>query len=232
MTTTYTIDGAYMGDERSRVNVTDAVKKQITDEGLDVTAGSALLPAIQVEGEIFLTDQDLQTAKEQAEEACGGGSDAICNQIKTEEFKRRILEEKERQMVSSANIVKGRKMTINLTDNQGRKSVVEVPEGQKYKLSREELGIQPGESYFKVDEAIKETVFNVLTILAYMILAGVYAFSVLITYRAFLQTGILWQTILGTAIAVLFPFSGFFLVFGWFGLKELVKKLAEVKNNV
>jgi hypothetical protein len=230
MTSKYTIESAYMGDERSRVKVTDSVKNQITEDGLEVVAGSALLPYVQVEGEIRLNDFEIAAAKELAEEACGGGVDAICNEIKTQEFMRKRLAEKEQEMYSAANVIKGRKLTLNLKDQTGRPMVIEVPEGQKYKLSKGELGIKPEDSYFKLDEAAIAITIEVLKIIGIALGVGAYAFSILITYRAFLQTGYLWQTILATAVAVFFPYSGFFIVFSWFGIKELIKNIPAKKQ--
>ena len=224
-----TIQSAYLGDEKSRVNVTESVRKKITDSGIEVPVDSSLLPMIQVGGEIKLTDADKQEAREKAEQLCGNASDSTCMELKMQEFSRQRLAEKENEKTSTANIIKGRRLTVNIQDG-GKTSTIEIPEGQIFKLTKEELGSKTLEGAEGSSFNLSGPILEVLKVLGIIVSTGLYAFSILITYRSFLQTGVQWQAYLATAVAVFFPYSGFLLVLGWFGIREFIKNMPVKKQ--
>lgn len=221
------IESAYLGDEKSRVNITQSIRKKVTGSGIEVPVDSGLLPLVQVGGDIKLTDEDNREAQDKAQQACGGGNDATCIEMKRQEFQRQRLAERENEQTSTANIIKGRRLTVTLRDGVETR-VLEIPEGQVFKLTEADLKTKKLEGPAKsIAERLNLTgaVLEIFKIVASLVGIGLYAFSVLITYRSFLQGGYQWQTAVATGVAVLFPYSGFFIVFGWFGLKELIKNM-------
>ena len=225
------IESAYLGDEKARANVTSSVRKKITDSGIEVPVNSSLLPIIQLEGDTSLNDSEIQEAREKAEAACGNASDSTCIELKSQEFKRQRMNEKENEQNSTANIIKGRRLTVTLNDD-GKKKVLEIPEGQVFKLTKDELGSK------KLETEDSSSIFNVtgtlgeiLKMLVIIVGTGVYAFSILITYRSFIQAGYVWPTYIATAVAVFFPYSGFFIVLGFFGIRELIKNMPVTKQE-
>jgi len=223
------IESAYLGDEKSRVNVTESIRKKITSSGIEVPVDSSLIPILQLEGEIKLSNDEIIEARQKAENVCGSGNDRTCIEMKTQEFARQRLAEKENEKVSTANIIKGRRLTVTIQDG-GKKKVLEVPEGQVFKLTKQELGSK------KLEDSVAER-FNItgpllefLKALLIIVSTGLYAFSILITYRTFLEAGYLWQTYVATAVSVFLPYSGFLIVFGWFGIREIIKNMPVKKQ--
>lgn len=223
------IQSAYLGDEKSRVNVTESIRKKITSSGIEVPVDSSLIPILQLEGEIKLTNDEIKEAREKAETACGNASDRTCVEIKTQEFTRQRLAEKENEKTSTANIIKGRRLTVTLQDGM-KKRVLEVPEGQVFKLTKEELGSKTLEGAIASRFNITGPLLEVLKALVIVVSTGLYAFSILITYRTFIQSGYTWQTYLATGVSVFFPYSGFLIVFGFFGIRELIKNMLVKKQ--
>jgi hypothetical protein len=74
------------------------------------------------------------------------------------------------------------------------------------------------------------TALEIFKVVAIIVSTGLYAFSILITYRSFIQSGYTWQAYAATAVSVLFPYSGFLLVLGWFGIREFIKNMPVKKQ--
>lgn len=220
------IESAYLGDEKSRTNVTNSLRSKLTDSGIDVVADSKLLPMIQLEGPTKLSNDELRVAKENAQTACGGSNDSTCIEMKTQEFSRQRLAEKENEKLSSANIIKGRRLTVTYKEN-GKTKTVEVPEGQVFKVGgKPELIPATGPTKSLAQRLnLTGTALEIFKIVSIIVGTGLYAFSILITYRSFIQMGYTWQTYVATAVSVFFPYSGFFIVLGWFGIREYIKNI-------
>ena len=121
-----TIESAYLGDERSRINVLSSLRNKASSDGtISVPVDSRLIPILQVGGEISLTKDEIREAKEKAVEACGGPNDSTCLEQKQTELQRQRLEEKEQESQSKANIAKGRRLTVTVVEN-GKKKTFEV----------------------------------------------------------------------------------------------------------
>ena len=224
------IESAYLGDEKSRTNVTNSLRSKITDSGVEVPVDSKLLPMIQVDGTVELNKDELQEAKDKAQTACGGGADATCIEMKTQEFSRQRLAEKENEKTSTANIIKGRRLTVTYKED-GKTRTVEVPEGQVFKIGGEK-GVEPTGPTKTIAEKLNltGTALEIFKVVAIIVSTGLYAFSILITYRSFIQSGYTWQAYAATAVSVLFPYSGFLLVLGWFGIREFIKNMPVKKQ--
>ncbi len=226
------IESAYLGDEKSRVNITESIRKKITGSGIEVPVNSGLLPIVQVGGDIKLTNDEKREAQDKAQQVCGGGNDTACLEVKRQEFQRQRLAEKENEQNSTANVIKGRRLTVTLRDG-ARTKVVEVPEGQVFKLTKDELGTKELQGPAKsIAEKLNlsGTAIEILKVVSIIVGTGLYAFSILITYRSFVQAGYEWLTYGATAAAVFIPYSGFFIVLAFFGLREFIKNMPVKKQ--
>lgn len=213
------IQSAYLGDERSRRNITDSLVGRVSNGKLDVLVDSSLIPVLQTGGEVRLSRQEEEAARNEAEKACGGASDMSCMELKTQEFKRQRLKEKENEAQSTANIIKGRRLTVTLSDGR----TLEVPEGQHFKLEKVKTD---SKSLLPIPNLhLGATALEIVKALGVVLSVGLYAFSILITYKSFVQAGYTWQTYVATAVSVFFPLSGFFIVLGFFGLREFIKNM-------
>ena len=226
-----TIKSATFGDERSNTDVTAILAEQIKSKGgVDVPVNSSLVPVFGAGAAAKLTDQEVRDAQSQAEEACGGTNDQVCIELKQQEFQAQRLQEKRMETNRVENIIKGRRLRVTYIDENKRLQVAEIPEGQTFKL-----GTPKSAPEFKIDTSrfsfsLGGTVLEVLKWAAVAVATFGYAFSILITYRSFIQAGYVILTYAATAAAVLIPYSGYFIVFAFFGLEEYVKNLP-VKNN-
>ncbi len=217
------IQSAHLGDERARRNITDSLIGRVSGGKLDVLVDSSLIPVVQTAGEIRLSREEEEGARNEAERACGGAGDMSCMEMKTQEFKRQRLKEKENEGQSTANIIKGRRLTVTLSDGR----TLEVPEGQHFKLNdiKTTADTKSALPISLPNIQLGKTALELIKALGVVVSVGLYAFSILITYKAFIQTGYTWQTYVATAVAVFFPLSGFFIVLGFFGLREFIKNM-------
>lgn len=228
------ISSAYLGDERSAVKVTDSLTQKLLssyDNSVDVD--SKLIPIVQVEGSTALTDDQVREAQERAELDCEGATDNSCVEIKTQEYLRKMIKEKLNSVQSSANLVKGRRMVVTLNvDGEDRTYV--IPEGQKFKLDESVIGdrklIDPygiaggaGVGEISAGDVFGELGVQLLKALGVIAATAVYVFSVVATYKVFIQAGYTIVAYIATASAVFIPYSGIFITLGFFALKEFIQ---------
>lgn len=226
------IVSARFGDERSDTDVTDSLTKKITGGKLAVPVNSSLIPIVQVGGRATLTSTDQQEIQEKAEKACGG-NDTGCVEMKKQEFARQALEKKKDQLASTANVVKGRKLTVTMKVD-GKQKVFVIPEGQEFKLTEKELGKRKlvdaegksGKSWFTMGDATAQALKAGTIIL----LTFGYVFTVVATYRVFAKAGYEYLTYAATAVAAFIPYSGIWITLVFFGLKELVANMPVPKT--
>lgn len=127
------IKSAYFGDEKSMRNVTESILDKISGGRINVLADNSLVPMFETT--VALTDSDKQDARDEAIQKCGGNAnDQDCIDGNLQRIEQRKLEEKENQTVSKANIIKGRRLTVNVVDETGRTRTLLVPDGQYFKL--------------------------------------------------------------------------------------------------
>jgi hypothetical protein len=226
-----TIESAYLGDERSRVNVLSSLKKKLQSDGSLVTpVDSSLLPLIQVDGKISLNDDEVQEAKEKATNICGNANDSTCIEMKSQELQRSRLQEKENEAQSTANIIKGRRLTVTVVDN-GRRRTVEIPEGQEFRLGAK----KPSEAPFTVDTSFlsnfKPTAVltEIIKGLGIVVATFVYGFSIISTYKTFIQAGYTYLGYAATAAAVMIPYSGFAIMLAFFAVRAWLENILQDK---
>jgi hypothetical protein len=228
------ISSAYLGDERSAVKVTDSLTQKLLssyDNSVDVD--SKLIPIVQVEGSTALTDDQVREAQERAELDCEGATDNSCVEIKSQEYLRKMIKEKLNSVQSSANLVKGRRMVVTLNvDGEDRTYV--IPEGQKFKLDPSVIGdrklVDPyglagdaGVGEISAGDIFGELGVQLLKALGVIAATAVYVFSVVATYKVFIQAGYTIVAYIATASAVFIPYSGIFITLGFFALKEFIQ---------
>jgi hypothetical protein len=127
------IDSAYFGDDTATRNITDSLRRKVTARKLDVTANSELIPAFEAAPETKLEVEDEKKIREEAVRTCGEANQQCIESTKTR-LRQEKMQEKERVNMSSANTVKGRRLTVNLVDKDGKRRTVIVPDGQKLTL--------------------------------------------------------------------------------------------------
>ena len=196
-----TVKQATWGDETSATDITKAMQEQAKAGYFDVVANTSLVPAISLSPPttVNLTDEDKESAKKWAIEQCGGAQDEKCVNERKATAESTTLQRKMAEQSSTANIVKGRRLTMTVVDDTGREQTVQVPDGQRLKI---------GEAPKMVLPSMSGTVLEVFKIAMIIFGALLYAFSVVVTYRTFVLVG---QEYLGyalTAVAVFFPPSG------------------------
>jgi len=222
-----TIESAYLGDERGRVNVLSSLQNKVTPDGyVSVPVDSGLIPMLQVGGETKLTKDEEREAKEKAVEACGGPNDPTCIEQKKMELQRQRLDEKELETQSKANIIKGRKLTVTVNEN-GKKSTFEIPEGQTFEFGKKKSAVPPIEIGMSNIQNITVggTVLKAASIIGTILLTFGYVFSVLATFKAFNDTTMVIPKYIATACAVVFPYFGALGAFAFLVLRSWIEKM-------
>ena len=198
---TFEVLNAYYGDSQGRKNVTASVKERVMNRDKEIVASNSLIPFLESTETIELTQQEIDEAKNEAERQCGNANDGNCIRARTEEFQKKRLKEKEFESQSSANIIKGRRLEMEIMEN-GVKKTITVPDGNKYVLpesAQEGLGIQFPSFSGTAVEGVKIGT----TILA----TFAYVFSVVATYRTFVEGGYTKLGYGATAASIFVPFS-------------------------
>ena len=223
-----TILSAEFGDERSTTNVLSTLQSAYKSAGkLDVPVNSSLLPMIvKSEDAVVLSDQEVRDAKDKAISACGGAADNTCVEKKSQEFQYSRMKEKQLEQDSGANIIKGRRLRVRYRDENGKIMNAEIPEGQHFKLGEkpENKGFTISKSSFP-NISLTSAGWEAIKITTIVISTFLYAFSVLITYRSFNEEGYRWQTWVATVLSVIFPYSGFLIILGFFGIRAWIQNM-------
>ena len=206
-----TIESAYYGDEKARRNITKALTGKINGTSIDVDVNEKLIPPFEVVNKTELSQEDERKIKDQSKRACGDGVDQQCMTATEARLRQNALTEKEAQSNSSANVIKGRRLIVNLVDENGEKRQVVVPDGQKFSMANLSTNPAKGAELPSVD-----TIKNQVMIWAGVAVgAAVYVFSVAATYTVFFPI-LDYFAIPLIVIALFVPYSGFIMIFGYF----------------
>lgn len=224
---------ASFGDERSSTDVTANLAEMIRSKGsIDVPVNSSLVPVFGKGAKVELEPAEQKEAKEKAVDTCGTANNDVCVKLKTQEFEQMRLQEKMKETQSVGNLIKGRRLVVKYTDEKGKEQMMEIPEGQNFKLGN------PAPSPIDVDiskfKSIKgaDIITGIFKYLGIAFGVFVYAFSILITWRSFALADYRILKYAATAGAVLIPYSGFFITLVFFGLEEFVKNLPIPNKDV
>lgn len=200
------INQATWGDESSTTDITESLQKQASGGYLDTKANNSLVPAINLLGpnmSVNLNDTEKADIKTQAATICGNVSDRKCIDYQQNQLETSMLQAKLSDKQSSANIVKGRRLTLTYTDTDtGLQKTVAVPDGQAVKF-----GTPPSISLPSMP-SLGGTVLAGATGITTLIATVLYAFSIFVTYRLLVLTGHLAVAYVLTGVAIVFPYSG------------------------
>lgn len=225
---------ASFGDERSSTDVTANLAEMIKSKGsIDVPVNSSLVPVFGKGANVELNPSEQKAAKEKAVSVCGTANDDVCIKLKTQEFEQTRLQEKMKETQNVGNLIKGRRLVVKYIDKDGKQQMMEIPEGQNFKL-----GTPSSAPPFDVNVSKFKSISGsgiIAGIFKYLGIAVgvfVYAFSILITWRSFALADYRLLKYAATAGAVIIPYSGFFITLIFFGLEEFVKNLPVPNKDV
>jgi hypothetical protein len=208
------IESAFYGDEKSQKNTTKVLADKILGTTIDVDVNEQLIPAFEVAEKVEITSLEEKKIRELASKQCGG-VDQACIAKTESKLRQEALEAKQQQANSSTGVIKGRRLTVNIIDENGKRRRIIIPDGQKFKLDNVSAN-DPRKGPIQVPtmEYIQNQ-FKLLGSLTFSTL--VYVFSVAATYVLFMQTDFnLLAAVPATVIAVFIPYSGYLLIFLYF----------------
>jgi len=177
------IDSAYFGDEKGYRKITENLLSKITFGTLDVTADEKLIPAFEVSEKTELDSQDEKRIRTEAVKQCGE-SDQNCLEATKARLRSGRLKEKENEQ-GLQNVIKGRRLTVNVIDDKGKRKQMIVPDGQKFKLENV-TGVKPSKGGMGLPSVniIQERAWSLL---GFIFVAFVYVFGIAMSYTTFMR---------------------------------------------
>jgi hypothetical protein len=215
-----TIKRATFGDETSTTDVTKNLSSQLEENGyVDVTADTSLVPLVNWSGpqKVYLNTQEEEYAQEKAVDECGGAQNKSCVETRKQQKMALMLKEKEEKTAGSDKIVKGRRLTVTYVDGSGQEQTVVVPDGNQFKVGEPTKG---DSSPFRVNAVLTQLVLAVISLVG----CFGWVYSVVATYRTFLEAGFRKVGYAATAASIVMPYSGFLIMFAFFALKSTFAK--------
>ena len=218
-----TIESAYYGDEKARRNITQSLNGKVVGTAIDINVDEKLIPAFEVVDKTELSTEDVRKIKDQASQACANGADQKCMTATEARMRQAALTEKEAQGNSAANVIKGRRLIVNIRDADGKKRQIVVPDGQKFNMKN--LSTNPTKG--AVLPSISSLQTQLLIWVGVAVGAAIYVFSVASTYTIFFPI-LDYFSIPLIMIALFVPYSGFIMIFLYFmvisGMKSYLGK--------
>lgn len=209
---------AYFGDETSARDITKQLNERASGGSINVVANSSLLPMFEATDRVSLSSTDVADIRNQAVKECGSESDVQCVQSRVATISRSRLQEKQMEAQSTANQVKGRRLTVVVSEN-GTKRTYVVPDGQKFELKNVDVAeSKPWD--FSIGNIAWTSLTTGGTILGYVwlaIAAFLYIFQIIATADTLRTLETLgpfkWKYYAGLASSILVPYSGFLIMF-------------------
>jgi len=222
------IESATFGDEITNRDITDSFRKKFGDgtNDVDIPVDSSLIPMFETTQKVSLTRPELDDIKDIAEKQCGSSNDMRCIDSVTAKLQAAAIEDKRRLGQSSANAVKGRRLTVKIQDDGEMRTFV-VPDGQNFKMPGGQ-GVKGSEDQADYSlPTLSDTAMQALKIVGTIVLTFGYVFSIAATYRTFIQAGYTYVGYAATAAAAFFPYSGFLIMVAFFAVTTAMKKTGE-----
>ena len=206
------IKQATFGDETSATDITSSLQGRITNGHLAVVADSKLLPSVTLNTQAAeLTPEDKSEATRQAMQQCGGGNDQKCIAERTDKFEQSLLQKRIAEQSATDKTVKGRRLTVTVIDDSGKEQTLQIPDGQEFKLGNPPSGAATASTFSLASVLASAGGIAVTAIFLFL-----WVFSVIATYRTLLDAGYRVPVYIGTAIAILIPYSGYFIMLAYF----------------
>lgn len=211
---------AYFGDETSARDITKQLNERASGGTIDVVANSSLLPMFEATDSVTLSTTDVADIRDQAVKDCGGESDTKCIQARVATLSRSRLQEKQTEVQSTANQVKGRRLTV-IVDENGKRRTLIVPDGQKFELKNVDAPKTESKPWdFSAANIAWKTFTTSASAIGYVWLilgAFLYIFQIIATaetLRTLESFGpFKWKYYGGLASSILIPYSGFIIMF-------------------
>lgn len=206
------IESAYYGDEKTQRNATNVLRDKVLGTTLDVDVNERIIPPFEMTDKVELSSLEEQRIRQLASSQCGG-VDQDCIRQTEAKLRQDALAAKQSQANSSATAIKGRRLTLNIIDEDGTRRRIVVPDGQNFRLDNVTVN-DPKKGPLQVPPM--EYFQNQFKLLGSLVLGAiVYVFSVAATYTLFMQNLEL-IAIPATVVAVFIPYSGYLMIFLYF----------------
>ena len=190
------IIGAGYGDETSWTDISSFLQTMLKDKGyINVIADASLVP--KASERVSITDEEKEEILKNAELQCGGGMDKKCIEERTDTLSKAKLAQK----ADETKIVKGEKLSVAVLEN-GRYRVEQIAKGQPFVFGKVPGTVKP--------QTAKED-STIMTYVGYAIALFIWGLSIFLTWFTF-QSSSTYVRYGVTAIAAVFPLSGFLII--------------------
>ena len=200
------INSAMWGDEQSSTDVTKSIQDKASGGYLDTVANNSLVPYVDIFGTntaVTLSDSDKADIALQAAKVCGSASDQTCMTFQTNQLETAMLQKKISEQQSSANVIKGRRLTVTYTDRTtGIQRTIAIPDGQPVQLGKAPVVALP------TMPTLSGSLMSGLSIFGYVIGIALYVFSIAIAWRVMMLGGHDRTAYALTLLAIIVPYSG------------------------
>lgn len=210
------IESAFWGDEKSTKNVTQVLKDRASGNKISVDkVDDSLIPAFTVAPKGDLSTDDVRKIREKAQKACGS-ADQDCVKLRTSEFTQETLRAKANDEITAgaAEIIKGKRLTVNIRDKDGKLVRKVVPENGKFEL--EGLSATDPRKGGEMLPSAQSVQTTFLQLTGVSISSFVWVFGVVATYTLFAQLGWAYAAPVLALIAFIIPGAGYFFIIGYF----------------
>jgi hypothetical protein len=217
------IESAFWGDEKSTKNVTQVLNEKVVGNKLTIDeVDDKLIPAFTVTPKGELTEKDVREINKKADEACGGAADQDCLRLRKSELTQAALRERANENITaeSQNIIKGKRLTVNLRDENGKLIRKVVPEKGRFELE----GLSSSDPR-KKGQALPPAAYiqkQFLELTGVSFATFVWVFSVVATYTVFSREGWKYGAPVLALIAFLLPNSGYVMIIGYYATRSFV----------
>jgi hypothetical protein len=218
------IESAFYGDEKTQRDTTKVLRDKVLGTTIDVDVNEGIIPPFEVVNKVELSPLEEKRIREKATRSCGG-VDQECIQRTEATLRQETLTEKQNEASSTATAIKGRRLTVNIVGEDGKRKRIVIPDGQKFKLDNVTV-MDPKKGPLQVPSS--EQIQTQMRLLAGVVFSTLmYVLSIAITYTLFVPNTVLFVSVPVVAISVFVPYSGYFLSFFYFAFKSAVNTYVE-----
>jgi hypothetical protein len=213
------IESAFYGDEKTQRDTTKVLHDKVSGTGLDVDVNESMIPPFEVVKKVEITNLEEKKIRDQATKSCGG-VDQQCISRTEAQLRQEKLTEKQNEASSAATAIKGRRLTVNIIDENGNRRRIVIPDGQKFKLDNVTVN-DPKKGPLQVPST--EYIQNQMKLIAGIVFSSLaYVFSIVATYTLFVPNTTFLISIPAVAMSVFVPYSGYFIVFFFYMFRSAV----------